>query len=265
MYCTHCGSAQSDTARFCGRCGSQMDNSGWQAPAAPSPPTAPPPPPPIQYPPPPSFHPPPRPSPPPPPRPSPPPSPPPPHPAAPVSPPPGQPPAPPARVPPPPPWQPAASPDRVSPPPPWQPADAPDRMSLPPRHYTVIAAAAVVLLGGLAMAGWRVHWPQALFGSATPPALTWSAAQAPLPADALRTAAQNAALNDVACPGDGSCVAVGLYYTGKNADHSRGLIETLSNGAWTPTAAPSNVPGADQITYVDLGGVACPSLATCVV
>src|SRR5262249_7539532 len=131
--------------------------------------------------------------------------------------------------------------------------------------YTVIAAAAVVLLGGLAMAGWRVHWPQALFGSATPPALTWSAAQAPLPADALRTAAQNAALNDVACPGDGSCVAVGLYYTGKNADHSRGLIETLSNGAWTPTAAPSNVPGADQITYVDLGGVACPSLATCVV
>ncbi len=124
--------------------------------------------------------------------------------------------------------------------------------------------AVVIVVGALALAGWRVHWPSALFGSAPPPALTWTAAQAPLPADATRTASQDSALNDVACPGAGSCVAVGVYDTGSNADTGHGLIETLSGGIWTAAVAPFTVPGAGQVPFVDLDGVSCPTMAACV-
>jgi hypothetical protein len=132
------------------------------------------------------------------------------------------------------------------------------------RHHRAIAAAAVVVLGGLAVAGWRVHWPAALFGGAAPPALTWSAAQAPLPADATRTASQDASLNDLACPGPGSCVAVGFYDSGSSANVGNGLIETLSGGVWIPSAAPSSVPGANQVNFVNLDGIACPTMGSCV-
>jgi len=223
MYCTNCGSAQSDTARFCGRCGSQMDNQGWQAPTAQSPPTAATPQVPIEYPPPAAY----------------------------------QQPLQPAFTPP----QPAGL-GYTQPP---QAPSAPDRVSSPVlRHHRLIAAAAVLVVGGLAVAGWRVHWPPALFGSTAPPALTWSSAQAPLPANATRTSKQYSALNDVACPSAGSCVAVGLYDSGDSANTGNGLIETLSDGIWTPATAPSNVPGASQVSFLNLDGVACPSMASCV-
>jgi len=272
MYCTHCGAAQSDTARFCGRCGSQMDeaNRDPQAPPEQAPPAAaarqPPAPasesappartsywasravPPVEYPPPatPSY--------------------PPPQPAAPAY-------TPPQPVPaytPPQPAVPAYTPPQpvpaYTPPQPAAPAApaAPDGGSPLLRHHRAIAAAAVIVLGGLAVVGWRVHWPPALFGSAAPPALTWTPAQAALPADATRTASQDASLNDVACPGAGSCVAVGFYDSGSSANVGRGLIETLSGGVWTPSAVPATVPGATQVTFVDLDGVACPSMGTCV-
>jgi hypothetical protein len=140
----------------------------------------------------------------------------------------------------------------------------PARRWRPLRRERVITVAVGLVVGALVVTGWRVHWPSALFGSGSPPALTWTAAQAPLPADATRTARQDAALNDVACPAAGSCVAVGIYDTGSDADTSRGLIETLSGGTWTPAAAPFNVPGAGAAPFVDLDGIACPSMATCV-
>jgi len=124
--------------------------------------------------------------------------------------------------------------------------------------------AVVVVVGVLAVAGWQAHWPPAVFGSASAPALTWHAAQAPLPADATRSADQDAVLNDVSCTGADACVAVGLYSTGSNADTAHGLIETLSGGTWRPAAAPSTVPGVGTVPFVNLDGIACPTMGSCV-
>lgn len=129
------------------------------------------------------------------------------------------------------------------------------------------AAAVVVVLAGLAVAGWQEHWPPAVFGRAAPQALTWSAAEAPLPADAAQTSSQSAALDDVACPGAQSCVAVGYYATsnsGGGNGSTHGLIETFSHGTWTPAAAPVDVAGTSQATFVYFSGVACPAQGACV-
>jgi hypothetical protein len=128
-------------------------------------------------------------------------------------------------------------------------------------------AAVVVVLAGLAVAGWQEHWPPAVFGRSAPQALTWSAAEAPLPADAAQTSSQDAALDDVACPTAQSCVAVGIYATsdsGGGNGSTHGLIETFSHGTWTAAAAPVDVAAASQATLVDLSGVACPAQGACV-
>ena len=129
------------------------------------------------------------------------------------------------------------------------------------------AVAVVVVLAGLAVAGWHEHWPPAVFGRTTPQALTWSTAEAPLPADAAQTSSQSAALDDVACPGAQSCVAVGYYATsisGGSNGSTHGLIETFSHRTWTAAAAPVDVAGTSPPTFVDLSGVACPAQGACV-
>ncbi|HTT86906.1 MAG TPA: hypothetical protein VMF60_06040, partial [Acidimicrobiales bacterium] len=63
---------------------------------------------------------------------------------------------------------------------------------------------------------------------------TWTATQAPVPADAGTD--PFAALGGVSCPSAGSCVAVGGY-TDTSGDE-QGLVETLADGAWTATEAP---------------------------
>jgi hypothetical protein len=141
---------------------------------------------------------------------------------------------------------------------PAAPAYAPSR-----RRKVVAAAAVVVVLGGLTAVGWQEHWPPALFGRAAPLALTWSPAQAPLPADAARSSGQNAGLIDVACLSAQNCVAVGYYSTGGDNGSGQDLIETLSGRTWTPAAAPLDVP-ASQVTFADLEGVACPARGACV-
>ena len=129
------------------------------------------------------------------------------------------------------------------------------------------AAVAVVVIGALAVTGWREHWPPAVFGQPARLALTWSPAEAPLPANAAGTASQSAGLNDVACPSVQSCVTVGYYFTrdnpGENFGSTWGLIETLSHGTWTPAAAPVDVPFT-QVTFFQLGGVTCRAEGTCV-
>ena len=126
------------------------------------------------------------------------------------------------------------------------------------------AAVVVVVLGALVVAGWQEHWPSAVFGRAAQQALTWTAAEAPLPSDAAQTASQSAGLNDVACPSVRSCIAVGYYATGDNGS-THGLIETLSHGIWTAAAAatPAAVTLA-QLAFIELGGVACPAEGECV-
>lgn len=131
------------------------------------------------------------------------------------------------------------------------------------RRAAVIAAVVVVVAAALLVAGSQEHWPSAVFGSPVPPPLAWTAARAPLPADASKLSSQNSALEDVACPTAGNCVAVG-YYLGSNgsASASKGLIETLSRGTWTPAAAPGMAAAAGRFTL--LVGVACPSSGSCV-
>jgi hypothetical protein len=67
-----------------------------------------------------------------------------------------------------------------------------------PRRLKVLASAvvAVVVLSGLAAAGWRAHWPQALFGPTKSQAQT-AAASAGMPADAMSAVANLASRNPV--------------------------------------------------------------------
>ena len=121
------------------------------------------------------------------------------------------------------------------------------------------------MLGVLAVAGWREHWPAAIFGSSAQPALSWSAAQAPLPADAVRTASSYAGLDDVACSGSQSCVAVGYYDrngTSSSSSSQAGLVETLNQGIWTPSVPAIDVPGQDS--SVVLIADTCPAAGSCV-
>ncbi|HMD45334.1 MAG TPA: IPT/TIG domain-containing protein, partial [Acidimicrobiales bacterium] len=95
---------------------------------------------------------------------------------------------------------------------------------------------------------------------------TWSALQGPEPANAGTDAGgtANARLNAVACGAAGSCAAVG-YYNDTNGK-SWGLIETLSSGTWTATAAtePANA-GTDGAgtQFAHQSFVACASSSAC--
>jgi hypothetical protein len=86
----------------------------------------------------------------------------------------------------------------------------------------------------------------------------WSAAEAPLPAQAAGQRAVD--LVGAGCADAGSCVATGYFEIGNNND---GLIETLSKGTWTPAAAPLPADAA-ATPDADLNGIACPAVGTCV-
>jgi len=98
---------------------------------------------------------------------------------------------------------------------------------------------------------------------------TWTAQAAPVgglsPAD-VASSNGGVQLQSVSCPADGTCVAVGGYSA---SGGRQGLIETLSTGTWTPTAAP--LSGLNPAPLVDaagvlagLAGVSCPVVGTCV-
>jgi hypothetical protein len=95
---------------------------------------------------------------------------------------------------------------------------------------------------------------------------TWTAAAAPLPGDAAATS-QFAGLWALKCPAPGTCVAGGHYLN--HSGQARYLIDTLSGGTWTASAAPLP-PGAaadqkwsqDQATVI--GGLGCASASLCV-
>jgi hypothetical protein len=88
---------------------------------------------------------------------------------------------------------------------------------------------------------------------------TWTATEAPLPADAAAGDKAGGNLYGVTCTAPGACVAVGFYT--QTDGTSQGLIETLRNGAWTPTTAPP-VPG--EFGQVWLTAVSCATTTSCV-
>jgi hypothetical protein len=135
------------------------------------------------------------------------------------------------------------------------------------------AAAAATLLIGLGVAACSGHASSAALSSTehaasaggagrSPAALGWSAARAPLPADANGVFGQYTQLTGVSCPDVGSCVAVGGdRANGAGGYVYQGVIETLSDGTWTPAAVP------DISTKTGVAGlqtVSCPAPGTCV-
>jgi hypothetical protein len=90
----------------------------------------------------------------------------------------------------------------------------------------------------------------------------WTPHEAPLPADAAAPGHQRDLLGSVACPASGSCTTVGSFAATNG--NVQGLIETLSEGNWTPTEAPlpSNAPTSNAFSALDV--VTCPAVGACV-
>lgn len=121
------------------------------------------------------------------------------------------------------------------------------------------AVALVVALAAVGLAALLAHQPPAVPGSATSPPLAWTAAQAPLPANAASGGSRYVTLFDAACPAVGNCVAVGGYSPENGGPDLKPLIETLSGGTWTVSG---DVAGAG--TSSGLEGVACPAQGSCI-
>jgi hypothetical protein len=86
----------------------------------------------------------------------------------------------------------------------------------------------------------------------------WTAADAPLPADAASGDNGKGNLYGVACPAPGNCVAVGFYTS--TAGGTQGLVDTLRNGTWTPASAPLPAGGSGPW----LNAVSCATTSSCV-
>jgi serine/threonine protein kinase len=87
---------------------------------------------------------------------------------------------------------------------------------------------------------------------------TWTAIEAPLPADAAQGDKAGGNLYGVTCTAPGACVAVGFYTQADGA--SQGLIETLRNGTWTPITAPPLTGEPGQVWLV---AVSCATTTSC--
>ena len=97
----------------------------------------------------------------------------------------------------------------------------------------------------------------------------WTAATAPLPADAAPAQKGNqlqradpTSLDAVACQAAGSCVALGSYTVGSKVID--GAIDTLSGGTWTAVTAPLPPGALTTEQEVDFYGVTCPARGDCV-
>jgi hypothetical protein len=93
---------------------------------------------------------------------------------------------------------------------------------------------------------------------------SWTAVDAPLPANALGV---NATSSSVACPSAAVCVAVGGYTTPASPRVSlQGLLLTGSGASWSGVEAPlpANAAAPDVYEGAVVSSVACPSAAVCV-
>ena len=93
----------------------------------------------------------------------------------------------------------------------------------------------------------------------------WTAARAPLPADAARgpgTGSPGPTVASVACLSGSACVAVGGYTD--SSGHLQGLLLSGYGSTWTAARAP--LPGGAAVNPdAVLSHVACPSATECVV
>jgi hypothetical protein len=87
---------------------------------------------------------------------------------------------------------------------------------------------------------------------------SWSAQQAPLPADAARKPA--AGLVSVACPSATVCTAVGSYID--TSGNRQGMLVTEHGTSWTATRSP--LPASAVLPGASLSAVACPQPGQCV-
>lgn len=86
----------------------------------------------------------------------------------------------------------------------------------------------------------------------------WTSVSAPTPGG---VASSDQQLDSVSCADATTCVAVGLVTV---SGVEQGLMEVLSAGAWVPLTAPLPA-GSPANGDINLGSVACPADATCVV
>ena len=89
---------------------------------------------------------------------------------------------------------------------------------------------------------------------------SWRQTTAPLPIDAA--APSSARLSLVSCPVVGSCVAVGEYLSASHSE--RILVDTLSGGSWTASAAPLPSGGDFENRANGLYHLTCPQPGACV-
>jgi hypothetical protein len=88
---------------------------------------------------------------------------------------------------------------------------------------------------------------------------SWIAAAAPLPVTAV--ASTSYGLGAVTCPMVGDCVAAGEFLALENGtDTAQPVIETLSDGVWTPTAVPLISLGDGGY----LSSISCAAIGYCV-
>jgi hypothetical protein len=121
----------------------------------------------------------------------------------------------------------------------------------------VVTAWAAVALAGAVLAIALAGATPAVAG----PAFPWAATEAPVPSGA---ASSPFAFPDTfiqeQCISDSTCIAVGSYKdTGGN---TWGLIEKLSGGTWSATAAPEPAD-ANSPSYAGLNSVSCTSATAC--
>jgi hypothetical protein len=86
----------------------------------------------------------------------------------------------------------------------------------------------------------------------------WSAAAAPLPADASSRPA--AGLVSVACPAAAACTAVGSYVD--KLGNRQGMLLVLHGLSWSAIRAP--LPADASVPGAALSAVACPSVTRCI-
>jgi hypothetical protein len=113
----------------------------------------------------------------------------------------------------------------------------------------------------VAVGGYRSRGSQPRFLAETLSGGTWTATAAPLPAGAAATQ-KSGALQVVACPAPGSCVALGSYTADGGAVD--GAIDTLSGGTWTAVKAPLPPGAATTKQDAFFTGAACPAPGNCV-
>jgi ell wall binding domain 2 (CWB2) len=91
---------------------------------------------------------------------------------------------------------------------------------------------------------------------------TWTVTPAPLPADADQSSPAGSALDSIACPVIGTCVAVGFYAT--TGGETLPLVDTELAGTWSGASVPASaMPGLPGASFT-FGPIACPTTGGCV-